>query len=57
MPVLFKVQHDLIGLALLNHAEYPYRIFFFMRLNDNSLGRFKNMIKRILDISMFAVGL
>lgn len=57
MPVLFKVQHDLIGLALLNHAEYPYRIFFFMRLNDNSFGRFKNMIKRILDISMFAVGL
>lgn len=55
MPVLFKVQDDLIGLALLNHAEYPYRIFLFMRLTDNSLGRFKNMIKRILDVSMFAV--
>ena len=55
MTVLFKVQVDLIGLAVLNHAEYPYRIFLFTRLNDNSLGRFKNMIKRILDVSMFAV--
>lgn len=55
MPVLFEVQHDLIGLALLNHAEYPYRIFFFMILNDNSFGRFKSMIKRILDVLMFVV--
>lgn len=42
-------------MALLNHAEYPYRVFFFMRLNDTYFGRSKNMIKIILDVLMFAM--
>lgn len=50
-----KVQHDLVGIALLNHAGYPYGVLFFMKLNGIHFGRSKNIIKRILVVSMFAL--
>lgn len=50
-----KIQHDLMGIALLNHVGYPYGVLLFMKLNGIHFGRSKNMIKRILVVSMFAL--